>query len=140
MEIFGLTRYADDKHRLTNAIKLLASNLNVNYDDVQDVQVKGNGVLVRLQNSRQVNEWETRSRELRLNLSDITKVSEEESDNKIKVFAAAPTRLKLLLHTVRKHLPQFKYIWIGKRGVMVRRESRSQIYVIKSENDIEKLS
>nr|WOZ30342.1 protein FP25 [Cydia pomonella granulovirus]WOZ30467.1 protein FP25 [Cydia pomonella granulovirus]WOZ30599.1 protein FP25 [Cydia pomonella granulovirus]WOZ45237.1 protein FP25 [Cydia pomonella granulovirus]WOZ45368.1 protein FP25 [Cydia pomonella granulovirus] len=140
VEIFGLGEWEEWRE----CLMLLCTALSLNYDDIEHYTVKRNGLLVKLVDERTVNEWERKSREKRLRLSDLKKLSDGignvnnvDGDDKVKVFAAAPTKFKLLLHTVRKTLPNFKYIWIGKRGVMARHRSRSQIHVIKNETDID---
>lgn len=130
VEIFGLGHWND----YDECLHAICAQLNLNFDDIQIYTIKGNALVVRLVNERVVNEWERKSREKRLQMKDIVKNG---GDVKIKMFAAAPTKFKLLLHTVRKTLPNFKYIWIGKRGVMVRQKSRTQIHVIKNETDID---
>jgi|WetSurMetagenome_2_1015567.scaffolds.fasta_scaffold191565_1 hypothetical protein len=130
VEIFGLGEWDDYNKCLEN----IARVLGLDYSDVEYSVIKGNGLLVKLVDGRAVNEWERKSREKRIRLSDLGGVEGEEK--KIKIFAAAPTKYKLLLHNVRKLLPNFKYIWIGKKGVMARQRSRSQIHLIKNENDL----
>ncbi|AER41539.1 FP25K [Epinotia aporema granulovirus] len=132
VEIFGLGQWNDYNH----CLRLIAQKLGVNYNDVLYCSLRGNGLLVKLIDNRAVNEWERRSREQRLTIKDLV---DTPMDNKIKIFAAAPTKFKLLLHKVRNSLPNFKYIWIGQKGVMVRYRSRSQILLIKSENEIDKI-
>ncbi|QBQ01657.1 fp 25K [Hyphantria cunea granulovirus] len=134
VEIFGYTNTDYDK--IDEYLKNLTCALELRYEDVEWSQLKGNGLLVKLPNVQKVNEWERKSRDRRLRLSDVMDLKGEEVNTKLKIFAAAPTKFKLLLHNVRKQLPHFKYIWIGKQGVMVRRRSRSQIHLIKSINDI----
>ncbi|AIS92111.1 hypothetical protein [Erinnyis ello granulovirus] len=132
VEIFGLGYWND----YDECLRVICEQLDLNINDVQMYSIKGNALLVKLVNERVVNEWERKSREKRLRMHDIV---DNGGDTKIKVFAAAPTKFKLLLHTVRKTLPNFKYIWIGKRGVMVRQKSRSQIHIVKNETDIDYL-
>ncbi|UOS85772.1 FP [Pieris rapae granulovirus] len=129
VEIFGLGEWDDYQ----TCLQILCRVLNLNFYDVESFTVKNNGLLIRLINEKAVNEWERRSREKRICLEDLR---EGGGESKVKVFAAAPTKFKLLLHTVRKTLPNFKYIWIGKKGVMARYKSRTQIHVIKNENDV----
>lgn len=130
VEIFGLGEW-DDYHK---CLQRLCKVLNLNFYDINRFVIKGNGLLVKLGNNKIVNEWERKSREKRICLYDI---KETGGNDKIKIFAAAPTKFKLLLHTVRKTLPNFKYIWIGKKGVMARHRSRTQIHVIKNEEDVD---
>lgn len=134
VEIFGIKDVSND-HVFNVASVARAMNLNEN--DVVDVNVKGNGILVKLRYPRLVNEWERKSREARLKVCDV--FPETNIDAKIKIFAAAPTKYKLLLHKVRSRLPEFKYIWIGKRGVMARQEARSNILLLKSESDLDSI-
>ena len=129
VEIFGLGEWQD----YNKCLEILTKALDLNYNDVEYCVVKGSGLLVKLVDGKAVNEWERKSRERRIQLSDI---KENSNDSKIKIFAAAPTKFKLLLHNVRKTLSNFKYIWIGKKGVMARYRSRSQIHLIKNEEDI----
>ncbi|ABC61231.1 FP [Choristoneura occidentalis granulovirus] len=129
VEVFGLGHWDD----YDECLHKICNVLNLNFLDVETYTIKKNGLLVKLVNERAVNEWERKSREKRIHLYDIDKNGEY---NKIKIFAAAPTKFKLLLHTVRKTLPNFKYIWIGKRGVMARQKSRTHIHVIKTDQDI----
>lgn len=131
VEIFGIKDISSD-HKAN--VASVARVMNLNEEDVVDVLVKGNGVLVKLRYPRLVNEWERKSREARLKVYDV--FPETNNDAKIKIFAAAPTKFKLLLHKVRTQLPDFKYIWIGKRGVMARQEARSNILLLKSESDL----
>lgn len=134
VEIFGIKDVSND-HVFNVASVARAMNLNEN--DAVDVNVKGNGILVKLRYPRLVNEWERKSREARLKVCDV--FPETNIDSKIKIFAAAPTKYKLLLHKVRSRLPEFKYIWIGKRGVMARQEARSNILLLKSESDLDSI-
>ncbi|AAS82630.1 ORF108 [Agrotis segetum granulovirus] len=131
VEIYGLGEWDD----YNKTLQLITKALDLDIKDVLFCSKKGNGLLVKLIDNRAVNEWERKSREKRLRLIELTGL-QEDSDVKVKIFAAAPTKFKLLLHSVRKMLPNFKYIWIGKRGVMARHESRSQIHLIKNENDL----
>lgn len=131
VEIFGIKDVSTD--HAANVTRV-AKTMNLNENDVVNVAVKGNGLLVKLRYPRLVNEWERKSREARLKVYDV--FPETNSDAKIKIFAAAPTKYKLLLHKVRTQLPDFKYIWIGKRGVMARQEARSNILLLKSESDL----
>lgn len=130
VEIFGLNEW--DNYDV--CLQTLCLVLNLQMSDVEYYTIKGNGLLVKLNSEKAVNEWERKSREKRIRLGDLKLNG---GDGKVKVFAAAPTKFKLLLHQVRKKLPNFKYIWIGKRGVMARYKSRTQIHVIKNENDID---
>ncbi|AAM70308.1 few polyhedra [Phthorimaea operculella granulovirus] len=132
VEVFGAGEWND----YDVCLKRLCSVLELDYGDIEHYTVRKNGLLVKLVNDRAVNEWERKSREKRIRLSHLIEENIHESDTKIKVFAAAPTKYKLLLHMVRKSLSDFKYIWIGKRGVMARHRSRSQIHVIKCDDDI----
>ncbi|AQQ80391.1 FP25K [Betabaculovirus altermyunipunctae] len=132
VEIFGIKDVSSD---YSANVATLARKMNLNEEDVVDVAVKGNGLVVKLRYPRLVNEWERKSREARLKVYDV--FPETNNDAKIKIFAAAPTKYKLLLHKVRNQLPDYKYIWIGKRGVMARREARSNIVLLKSENDLD---
>ncbi|AKR17463.1 FP-25K [Mocis latipes granulovirus] len=134
VEIFGIK---DVSCNHASNVTRLARAMNLNETDVVEVNVKGNGVLVKLRNPRLVNEWERRSREARLKARDV--FPETVVDAKIKIFAAAPTKYKLLLHKVRSKLPDYKYIWIGKKGVMARKEARSNIMLLKSESDLDSI-
>lgn len=134
VEIFGIKDVSSD--HVSNVARV-ATAMNLNENDAIDVNVKGNGVLVKLRYPRLVNEWERKSREARLRVFDV--FPETNIDAKIKIFAAAPTKYKLLLHKVRSQLPDFKYIWIGKRGVMARQEARSNILLLKSESDLDNI-
>lgn len=129
VEIFGLGEWED----YNKCLQKITHVLDLNYNDVVYSAIKGNGLLVKLVDSKAVNEWERKSREKRILLADLKEGAE---NNKVKIFAAAPTKFKLLLHSVRNVLPNFKYIWIGKKGVMARQKSRSQIHLIKNENDL----
>ncbi|AAF05254.1 ORF140 [Xestia c-nigrum granulovirus] len=134
VEIFGIKDVSND--HVFN-VASIARAMNLNENDAVDVNVKGNGILVKLRYPRLVNEWERKSREARLKVCDV--FPETNIDSKIKIFAAAPTKYKLLLHKVRSRLPEFKYIWIGKRGVMARQEARSNILLLKSESDLDSI-
>ncbi|AEB00390.1 fp25k [Clostera anachoreta granulovirus] len=133
VEIFGLGNWNNFDH----CLNALCVALGLNIKDMQAYERRGNGLLVKLIDERAVNEWERKSREIRLRLGDLL---QDGGNVKVKVFAAAPARLKVLLHAVRSQLPTFKYIWIGKRGVMVRHGSRTPIHVIKNEDDLEYVS
>lgn len=139
VEIYGLVdaKIATEDTILNcdNALQNLCAALQLNYDDVKQYTIKGNSLLVQLINQRAVNEWERKSRESRLRLSDIH--VNGNNTTKVKVFAAAPSKFKLLLHNVRKRLPNFKYIWIGKHGVLARQQARSKIFVIKNDDDLD---
>ncbi|AAG27398.1 PxORF100 peptide [Plutella xylostella granulovirus] len=132
VEIFGYTD-CDDVYAF---IKKVTKVLDLDYKDVVKATYKGNGILVKLISAQKVNQWERKSRDSRITLADLG----YDRNDKIKIFAAAPTKYKLLLHTVRNALPNFKYIWISKRGVMARRGSRTQIHLIKDDKDIKYLS
>lgn len=134
VEIFGIKDVSSDH---VGNVTSVARAMNLQDDDILLVTVKGNGLLVKLKYPRLVNEWERKSREARLRVYDV--FPETNNDAKIKIFAAAPTKYKLLLHKVRTRLPNFKYIWIGKKGVMARQEARSEILLLKSENDLDHL-
>lgn len=108
VEVFGLGEWDDYQ----TCLQILCRVLNLNFYDVESFTIKNNGLLIRLINEKAVNEWERKSREKRICLEDLR---EGGGESKVKVFAAAPTKFKLLLHTVRKTLPNFKYIWIGKK-------------------------
>lgn len=132
VEIFGLGERGD----YNTCLREIARVLDLDHDDVEYHSVRGNGLLVRLVSERAVNQWERKSRERRIRARQLGKAFGDD-DAKVKIFSAAPTRFKLLLHAVRKLLPDFKYIWIGKKGVMARHRSRTQIHLIRNENDIE---
>nr|UYX49735.1 FP [Darna trima granulovirus] len=130
VEIFGLGEWDD----YDACLQTLCRVLNLDYNNVQNYTIKNNCLLVKLTDEKTVNEWERKSREKRVMLSDVFK---DKGQSKIKIFAAAPTKFKLLLHKVRKNLPEFKYIWIGKKGVMARHKSRTQIHTIKHDEDLD---
>lgn len=132
VEIYGLDGVEDH----VSCLRKLCETLELDFRDVKRLSVRGRGLLVKLTSVKAVNEWERKSREKRIRLNDIMK---DGNEGKVKVFAAAPTKFKLLLHVVRKTLPDFKYIWIGRTGVMARHRSRSQIHVIKNEEDIDRV-
>lgn len=53
---------------------------------------------------------------------------------------AAPPEQKLLLKKARDALlPLYKYISICKHGVMVRRDEKSRVFIVKNEQHIEYL-
>ncbi|AAP85738.1 fp [Adoxophyes orana granulovirus] len=134
VEIYGLGEWQD----YDLCLSLLCDVLNFNISDVVEYTVLSNKLLVKLNDNKKVNEWERKSREKRIRLNDL--VLHGDNYTKIKIFAAAPARFKVLLHKVRNSLKDFKYIWIGKRGVLARRKSRTQIHVLRNENDINSLN
>lgn len=130
VEIFGLGDASADLNRLVDALGVARGDvLNV-------VSQTRRRAVVELVSVSKVNEWERRSRELRLRVSDLRPLLEQEHDSNIKVFAASPARLKRLLYFVRNCVKNYKYVWIGRRGVMVRRSSRSYIHIIRTEEDV----
>ncbi|ACH69496.1 FP [Pseudalatia unipuncta granulovirus] len=60
VEIFGIKDVSSDH---VSNVASVARAMNLNEYDVVDVNVKGNGVLVKLRYPRLVNEWERKSRE-----------------------------------------------------------------------------
>ncbi|BAC67287.1 few polyhedra plaque phenotype associated protein [Adoxophyes honmai nucleopolyhedrovirus] len=134
VEIYGIhdTRLNYKKIRV-NYIKKICSLLNLDFKFVVENFFDRNHIVVRLTDAVTAREWQKRSRDIRINNYDLN----INFDAPVKIFVAASHEHKQLLKKTRDVLlSSFKYVSLCKNGVMVRKNERSKIYVIKNENDI----
>ncbi|AKN80988.1 Few polyhedra [Lonomia obliqua multiple nucleopolyhedrovirus] len=117
-------------------IKKICTLLNLNYKHVLESNFEKNHIVVKLCDAIRAKEWQTRSRERRLKNYNLN----INYDGPIKIFIAATDEQKLLLKKTRDALlPFYKFISICKNGVMVRRDEKSRVHIVKNEQDIEYL-
>jgi hypothetical protein len=137
VEIYGVHDHKLVYKKVRNFyIKKICSLLTLNYKHVLESSFEKNHIIVRLCDATRAKEWQTRSRERRLKNYDLN----IDFDGPVKIFVAATTEQKLLLKKTRDALlPHYKYISICKNGVMVRRDEKSRVYIVKNEHDIETL-
>jgi hypothetical protein len=136
-EVYGIydNRLASKKIR-QNYIKKICTKLDLDYKHVVDTEYENNHILVKLANGATAKEWQSKSRERRIKNLDIGL----DYDGPIKIFVAATAEQKLLLKKSRDALlPYFKFVSMCKKGVMVRKEAKSKIHIIKNEIDIAEL-
>ncbi|ACF05326.1 FP25K [Adoxophyes orana nucleopolyhedrovirus] len=134
VEIYGIrdTRLNYKKIRV-NYIKKICNLLNLDFKFVVENFFDRNHIVVRLTDAVTAREWQKRSRDTRINNYDLN----INFDAPVKIFVAASHEHKQLLKKTRDVLlSSFKYVSLCKNGVMVRKNERSKIYVIKNENDI----
>lgn len=137
VEVYGVhdARLASKRVR-THYLKRICALLDVDFKHVLDSSYHKNHMVVRLSDAARAKEWQSRSRERRLKNHSLG----IDFDGPVKVFVAAPPEQKLLLKKARDALlPVYKYISICKHGVMVRRDEKSRVFVIKNEQHIDYL-
>lgn len=135
VEIYGIH---DDKlnvKKIRNMyLKKICGFLNLNYKHILDSTFVKNHLVVKLCDSLRAKEWQTKSREFRLKNYNLN----IDFDGPVKIFVAASAEQKLLLKKTRDALlPFYKYISICKNGIMVRRDDKSRVFIVKNEQNIE---
>jgi Baculovirus FP protein len=137
VEIYGIHNDKLNIKKIRNMyLKKICTLLNLNYKDILDSTFVKNHILVKLCDSLRAKEWQTRSREFRLKNYNLN----IDFDGPIKIFVAASAEQKLLLKKTRDALlPYYKYISICKNGIMVRRDDKSRVFIVKNEQNIEYL-
>nr|ACA02655.1 FP25K [Spodoptera frugiperda multiple nucleopolyhedrovirus]QWS70871.1 Fp25k protein [Spodoptera frugiperda multiple nucleopolyhedrovirus] len=134
VEVYGIydTRLHNKKIR-NNYVKKICALLQLDYKSVVESDYEKNHIKLKLNDATTAREWQNRSREVRLKNYDL----EIDFDGPIKIFvAASPEHKKLLKKTRDALLPHYKYVSLCKKGVMVRENERSKIFIVKNENDI----
>ncbi|AUR45115.1 Fp protein [Spilosoma obliqua nucleopolyhedrosis virus] len=137
VEVYGVhdARLPNKKVR-TYYLKKICLLLDLNFKHVLDSSFYKNHMVVRLCDAARAKEWQSKSRERRLKNHNL----DIDFDGPIKIFVAAPPEQKLLLKKARDALlPVYKYISICKHGVMVRRDEKSRVFIIKNEQHIDYL-
>ncbi|AKR17353.1 FP-25K [Urbanus proteus nucleopolyhedrovirus] len=134
VEIYGVhDNRLNNKKIRNNRLKQICEQLNLNHKAIIDSWYNKNHIVVRLRDVITAKEWQNRSRELRLKNINLN----IDYDGPIKIFVAAPLELKVLLKKTRDALlPYYKYVSLCKSGVMVRKNDKSEIYIVKNEKDI----
>nr|UPO71099.1 orf48 [Trichoplusia ni single nucleopolyhedrovirus] len=134
VEIYGIydKRLYNKKIR-TNYVKKICQLLTLNYKLIVNSDYEKNHIKLKLNDAATAREWQNRSREVRLKNYDL----DIDFDAPVKIFvAASPEHKQLLKKTRDALLPHYKYVSLCKKGVMVRQNERSKIYIVKNENDI----
>ncbi|QED40575.1 FP25K [Chrysodeixis includens nucleopolyhedrovirus] len=134
VEIYGIhdSRLHSKKIR-NNYLKKICSLLLLNYKLIVNSDFEKNYIKVKLNDAATAKEWQNRSREVRLKNYDL----DIEFDGPVKIFVAASAEQKYLLKKTRDALlPRYKYVSLCKKGVMVRQNERSKIFIVKNESDI----
>ncbi|AHH82625.1 FP25K [Buzura suppressaria nucleopolyhedrovirus] len=134
VEIYGVhdSRLTDKKIR-NFYIKKICSLLSLDYKLIVSSEFKKNYIKLRLSDAATAREWQMRSCKLRLKNYDLN----VDYDGPIKIFVAASHEQKQLLKKTRDALlPHYKYVSLCKKGVMVRENDTSRIYIVKDDNDI----
>ncbi|UZE89765.1 FP25K [Parapoynx stagnalis nucleopolyhedrovirus] len=137
VEIYGIHNDNLNVKKIRNMyLKKICTLLNLSYKHILDSTFVKNHVVVKLCDSLRAKEWQTRSREFRLKNYNLN----IDFDGPIKIFVAASADQKLLLKKTRDALlPYYKYISICKNGIMVRRDDKSRVFIVKNEQNIEYL-
>jgi hypothetical protein len=134
VEVYGVhdSRLYNKKIR-NNYVKKICTLLGVDYKAIVDSDYDKNHINLKLNDAATAREWQNRSREVRLKNFDL----DIDFDGPVKIFVAASAEHKHLLKKTRDALlPHYKYVSLCKKGVMVRENERSKIYIVKNENDI----
>ncbi|ABF50326.1 fp25k [Antheraea pernyi nucleopolyhedrovirus] len=137
VEIYGIhdARLASKRVR-TQYLKKICALLDVEFRHVLDSSFYKNHIVAQLSDATRAREWQSKSREQRLKNHSLG----IDFDGPVKIFVAAPPEQKLLLKKARDALlPLYKYISICKHGVMVRRDEKSRVFIVKNEQHIEYL-
>jgi Baculovirus FP protein len=137
VEIYGIHDKRLYNRKVRHAyIKKICTLLSLDYRAVVESEYDKNHIVVKLSDAVAAKEWQSRSREVRLKNVDL----DVAYDGPVKIFVAATAEHKQLLKKTRDALlPIYKYVSLCKKGVMVRRNDRSKIYVVTHENDISML-
>lgn len=134
VEVYGVhnSRLFNKKIR-NNYVKKICALLDLDYKAIVDSDYDKNHIKLKLNDAATARDWQNRSREVRLKNFDL----DIDFDGPIKIFVAASAEHKHLLKKTRDALlPHYKYVSLCKKGVMVRENERSKIYIVKNENDI----
>ncbi|QDL56984.1 FP-25K [Dione juno nucleopolyhedrovirus] len=137
VEVYGVhdARLSNKKVR-TYYLKKICALLDLDFRHVLNSSFHKNHMVVQLSDAARAKEWQSRSRERRLKNHNL----DIDYDAPVKIFVAAPPEQKLLLKKARDALlPVYKYISICKHGVMVRRDEKSRVFIIKNEQHIDYL-
>ncbi|WBB27232.1 FP25K [Mythimna sequax nucleopolyhedrovirus] len=134
VEVYGVhnSRLLNKKIR-NNYVKKICTLLDLDYKAIVESDYDKNHIKLKLNDAATARDWQNRSREVRLKNFDL----DIDFDGPIKIFVAASAEHKHLLKKTRDALlPHYKYVSLCKKGVMVRENERSKIYIVKNENDI----
>jgi len=134
VEVYGMhnSRLLNKKIR-NNYVKKICTLLDLDYKAIVESDYDKNHIKLKLNDAATARDWQNRSREVRLKNFDL----DIDFDGPIKIFVAASAEHKHLLKKTRDALlPHYKYVSLCKKGVMVRENERSKIYIVKNENDI----
>lgn len=137
VEVYGVHDSRLHNKKVRNYyLKKICDLLDLDFKHVLDSSFYKNHMVVKLCNAMRAKEWQSKSREQRLKNHSLN----IDYDGPIKIFVAAPPEQKLLLKKARDALlPVYKYISICKYGVMVRRDEKSRVFIIKDEQQIKYL-
>ncbi|AAP29842.1 fp protein [Choristoneura fumiferana multiple nucleopolyhedrovirus] len=137
VEVYGVhDARLDNKKIRTYYLKKICALLDLDFKHVIDSSFYKNHIMVRLCDAARAKEWQSKSRERRLNNHSL----DIEYDGPVKIFVAAPPEQKLLLKKARDALlPVYKYISLCKQGVMVRRDEKSRVFIIRNDQHIDYL-
>nr|AFS51970.1 DekiORF93 [Dendrolimus kikuchii nucleopolyhedrovirus] len=135
VEIYGIHDNRLSNKKIRNYyIKKICQLLELDYKHVVASSFDRNHILVKLCDAVRAREWQNKSREHRIKNVNLN----IDYDGPIKIFVAATAEQKLLLKKARDALlPFYKYISICKTGVMVRRDEKSRVFIVKNEQNIE---
>lgn len=134
VEVYGVhdSRLHNKKIRCM-IVKKICALLQLDHKAVVESDYEKNHIKLKLNDAGAAREWQNRSREVRLKNYDL----DIDFDGPVKIFvAASPEHKQLLKKTRDALLPHYKYVSLCKKGVMVRENDRSRIYIVKNENDI----
>ncbi|USC25909.1 fp25 [Palpita vitrealis nucleopolyhedrovirus] len=137
VEIYGIyDKKLNNKKIRMFYLKKICTLLGLNYKHVIESSFNKNHIVVKLCDATRAKEWQTKSREVRLKNFNLN----INYDGPVKIFVAATAEQKLLLKKTRDALlPFYKFISICKNGVMVRRDEKSRVFIVKNEQNIEYL-
>nr|ANW12288.1 few polyhedra [Malacosoma sp. alphabaculovirus] len=134
VEIYGIHDNKLNNKKIRNMYtKKICNLLNLDHKLIVESDFEKNHIKLKLTDGATAKEWQNRSREVRLKNHDL----DIDYDGPVKIFVAASPEHKQLLKKARDTLlPYYKYVSLFKKGVMVRQNDRSKIYIVKNENDI----
>nr|AFN21024.1 FP25 [Bombyx mori nucleopolyhedrovirus] len=137
VEIYGIHDNRLNNKKIRNYyLKKICILLDLNFKHVIESSFDKNHIVAKLCDATRAKEWQTKSRERRLKNFNLN----INYDGPVKIFVAATAGQKLLLKKTRDALlPFYKYISICKNGVMVRRDEKSRVFIVKNEQNIEYL-
>nr|AGX01147.1 25K [Bombyx mori nucleopolyhedrovirus] len=137
VEIYGIHDNRLNNKKIRNYyLKKICILLDLNFKHVIESSFDKNHIVAKLCDATRAKEWQTMSRERRLKNFNLN----INYDGPVKIFVAATAEQKLLLKKTRDALlPFYKYISICKNGVMVRRDEKSRVFIVKNEQNIEYL-